>query len=121
MKDSMLYYGSDDLDSKIRALNRFNGKMIWQFPLNRNACWPPALSKDKAFFGDHNGDWYVVNNLTGKELFKKNIKAAICCVPSVVDDVVYFMDLRGALHAFNADNYADSIIFETSAGEIIRL
>lgn len=116
MKDSILYYGSDDLDCKIRALNKFNGKIVWRFPLTRNACWPPALSNDKAFFGDHNGNWYVLNSATGKELFKKNINAAICCVPSVVGDIVYFMDLNGALHAFNANSYADSIVYETAAG-----
>jgi outer membrane protein assembly factor BamB len=116
LKDSILYIGSDDIDSKIRALNRFNGKLLWQFPLVKNACWPPALNKDKAFFGDHNGDWYVVNNLTGKELYKKNINAGICCVPSIVDGIVYYMDLKGALHSFNADNYSDSIIYETGAG-----
>jgi eukaryotic-like serine/threonine-protein kinase len=116
MKDSILYIGSDDIDSKIRALSRRNGKLLWQFPLIKNACWPPALNKDKAFFGDHNGDWYVVNNLTGKELYKKNINAGICCVPSLVESTVYYMDLKGALHSFNADNYSDSIIYETGSG-----
>lgn len=116
LRDSILYIGSDDVDSKIRALNRFNGELMWQFPLVKHACWPPALNKDKAFFGDHNGDWYVVNNLTGKELYRKNINAEICCVPSVVNNMVYYMDLKGALHSFDAEYYSDSIIYETGAG-----
>jgi len=116
MKDNRLYFGSDDRDSKIRSINRDNGKLLWEFPLEKHSCWPPALYKEKAFFGDHNGNWYVLNNETGQLLFKKNINAGICCVPTVVDSLVFYMDLKGAFHSFNTTNYLDTIIYQTTSG-----
>jgi len=116
LKDSILYYGSDDKPCKIRAINKNTGKLIWDFPLNKHSCWAPALYKNKAFFGDHNGNFFVVNNNTGKELFKQNINAGICCIPSIVDSIVYYMDLKGGLHSFNSNSFTDSIIYNTGSG-----
>lgn len=116
LKDSILYYGSDEKRGKMRAINKKEGKLIWEFPLDIASCWPPAVVDDKAFFGDHYGNWFVVNNTSGKQLHKQNVKAGICCVPSVVDTMVYYIDLSGALHAFNANNFADSVIYKIERG-----
>jgi len=116
LKDSILYYGSDDKNTYMRALNKNDGKLIWKFPIDIASCWPPAVYGDKAFFGDHYGNWYVVNNIIGEQLYKENIKAGIYCVPSVVNDMVYYIDLRGALHEFNANTYVDSIIYKIDQG-----
>lgn len=116
LKDSLLYYGSDEKAGKMRALRKNDGKLIWEFPLDIASCWPPAVVDDKAFFGDHHGNWYVLNNITGEQLYKQNVKAGICCVPSVVGSMIYYMDLRGALHLFNSDTFADSIIYKIDQG-----
>ena len=107
MKDTILYFGSDDRDCKIRALNSKNGKLVWDLGLEMHSCWPPALYKDKAFFGDHAGNWYVVNSITGEEIFKTRLNTGICNSPSVLDGIVYYCDLSGILHAFNLQTNSD--------------
>jgi outer membrane protein assembly factor BamB len=116
LKDTILYYGSDERNGRMRAISKNSGKQIWDFPLQIASCWAPAVLDDKAFFGDHFGNWFVLNNLTGELLFQKNIKAGICCVPSVVDSMVYYLDLGGSLHTFNANTFTDSVIYKLDEG-----
>lgn len=115
-KDTLLFYGSDDREPKIRALNSKDGKLVWELSLEKHSCWPPAIFDDKAFFGDHNGNWYVVNNITGQVINRTKIDAGICCSPSIIDSTVYFYDLEGTLHSFDPNTFAQNSICKLDKG-----
>ena len=115
MKDSILYYGSDDKDCKIRALNNKNGKLVWELKLDRNSCWPPALYNDKAYFGDHGGNWFVVNNITGFVIYKQKFDSGICNSSSILDSIIYFSDESGKLHAINGNTNIEIWTFNSGS------
>ena len=119
IKDSMLYYGSDSGNGKQIAVNIKNGKVIWEYQLDYSSCWPPAIVGNRNYFGDHGGNWIVVENKTGTQLFTTQVNAGICNVASVLDSIVYFSDLTGKLHAFNSKTNKDIWVYDSGSKSFI--
>ncbi len=111
MKDSVLYYGSDDTNGKQYAFNARTGKMMWSFSTREASCYPPAILGNSNFFGSHGNKWYEIDNRTGKLLKEKDNNGGICCSSSIQDGIVYFVDWKGLLHAYNPKTATDNWTF----------
>lgn len=116
LKDSVLFYGSDDKNGKQYAVDVNTGHVLWDFSTALASCWPPAIVGDYNYFGSHGNMFYVVNNTTGDLVLDRIVEGGICCCPSVVGDVIYFTDLRGKLRAYSTKENKDIWVFESGEG-----
>lgn len=115
IKDSIIYYGSDDINGTQYAANLKTGEVLWTFKTEGRTCWPPAIIGDKNFFGCHGDKLYVLNNNSGELIHERHIDGGICNCASIKDGVIYFIDLNGTLHAMNAETYKDIWTFKSGA------
>jgi outer membrane protein assembly factor BamB len=118
LKDTILYYGSDEIEGKQYAVSSRSGKVLWEFSTASASCFPPAIVGNWNFFGSHGNKFYVLNNKTGALVKEETVGGGVCCSPSVFDSIVYFVDRTGILHAYNSNTLSDMWIFESGAASL---
>lgn len=99
--DGRLYFGT--FASQLVALERENGKLLWQIPTSGWVWASPLLVDDTLYFGDLSGSFYAVNAADGTVIWKIQpdtaAKRAIAGTPLLLNDTLYFASESGALFA----------------------
>jgi outer membrane protein assembly factor BamB len=109
--DKALYGSKNNLTI---ALNVKTGSEIWRYTdISDMTCTPPAIVNDRACFGNHGGEWCIVDVSNGNLIKKQMIGSGICCFPSWNNKYVYFTDWAGNLHKQDIFSLTDTVIYRT--------
>ena len=87
-------------DKRLHAVQRTDGKSIWNFPTQGKVDSSPVVCGDKVIVGSDDGRLYLVSLQDGKELWKYDIGSPIASSPAVVTGKVVIGSEDGGVYAF---------------------
>lgn len=99
-----VYVGECGNNPRALALNRTDGKIIWQFIEPKNMSWAgsPLVNGDYVYFTTVGSGVYALNKTSGDPLWHQNIGDVLCSV-AYHDGVVYVSAyMPSGQYAFNA-------------------
>ena len=98
ISNGLVFAGSSD-GRFVQAVDHQTGKEVWRVK-TKGAVWgSPAVSGDVVYFGDYDGNLYVLESKTGKELSRFKTGSLIHSSPVPVDGVVLIGSDDGYLYA----------------------
>src|SRR5262249_10189185 len=81
-----LYLGTHD--GKLLALDRANGRRVWEFAAQDAVLAAPALANGRLYFGSYDHFVYALDAESGKLLWKRDTRGAVVSTPAVAGDRV---------------------------------
>jgi outer membrane protein assembly factor BamB len=88
------------------ALESATGSMVWKFATSDSINSTPVISPDRTavFFGNDSGKIYRLDAETGEKAFEYDGGGEIRSRPLLAGRALFFKDIRGKVHAINAEN-----------------
>ncbi|MDI6861089.1 MAG: PQQ-binding-like beta-propeller repeat protein [Caldisericia bacterium] len=98
---NIVYFGVET--GLVYALNKFNGKEVWNSPFTTNGKINSSIAGDDTsiFFISQDGYLYAVHPLTGELLWKRTVGPNVKATPVIKGNYVYILNFQGQLLAIN--------------------
>jgi len=89
-------------DKKIYALNPKNGEEVWSFVTAGQVDASPIICSNRIYAGclSRDGDFYVLDRTTGRQLQHLELESAVTGSPAVVDDRLIVGTEKGVVFCF---------------------
>lgn len=92
-----------DVDGRIFAVDKENGKRLWQTKLKKTALSAGVgYAGNKVFVGTYDGELIALDAANGEKLWQAETSSEILAVPAANNEVVVAQTIDGRLFGFNA-------------------
>ncbi len=99
--DDLVVYGS--FDSQVNAIDRIDGSVYWEFPVNSGVFSSPCTDGKRFFVGDDRGTFWAID-YDGNELWNISTNVSLKGSPSCNDTMVCFGNGAGDLYMVWSSN-----------------
>ncbi len=108
--DKSIYIG--DYTGRFICLDKYVGKIFWEFQTNGPIMNAPAIKDGRVFVGSLDGKLYAFDAASGDLLWSHDLGSAVMTAPAA-DTLVYVGAFDGSVHALRADDGSSVWSFET--------
>lgn len=107
-QDGLVFFSNNK--QTLYALDESDGRLKWEFSMGEKIPYPwrfdyyfssPTLVQDKIIIGSDDGNLYMIDQKTGKEIWKFKSKGLVRSTASVNKDDVLFGDTEGYFYALD--------------------
>lgn len=112
--DSLAYYASGSLPSRLTCLDLHNQRQVWNIDL-KEVTAPPIIIENRLYISADTGMAGCIDRMTGKFIWRQWIGSRSLAGPSYNDGIVYYPSDKGVLSGLN--DMTGDIIFQINFDE----